>query len=124
MPKSGTLAMCPLQAVIGPLQDVAEYSFNVVGRLPVRIVLLEATRVTDPPLVVASPVGLLVAPPKGAPRELLAELDGFEHRAVAPPTSAHVVDLALTGVLIDSVNGGDEIGGVDVVSDLLTFVAE
>jgi hypothetical protein len=45
-----------LPAVVGSVQDVPEYSLDVVGRGPVRVVLLEAPRVADLPLVVAGPV--------------------------------------------------------------------
>jgi hypothetical protein len=56
------IAAHPLPALAGTLQDVLEYSFDVVGRGPVREMLLEAPRVADPPLVVTGPVGLFVAP--------------------------------------------------------------
>ena len=48
-----------LPAIVGSVQDVPEYSLDVVGRGPVRVVLLEAPRVADPPLMIAGPVGFL-----------------------------------------------------------------
>src|ERR671912_1323057 len=124
MPNNGTLAMVVSPAVMGALQDVGEDALDVVGGRPLGVVLLEAARVADPPLVVAGPVGLLVPPRERPAGEPLAERDRLEHRAVAPPAAAHVVGLALAGVAVDRVDGGDEVGGVDVVPNLLALVAE
>src|SRR5829696_581936 len=124
MPNSGTFGIAISPAVMGALQNIGQDPLDVVARRPVWIVVLEAAGVADPPLMVAGAVGLLVGPLELSSRQLLAKLDRLEHGAVAAPATAHVVDLALSRAAVDRVDRRDEVGGVNVIPDLLPFVTE
>ena len=50
--------------------------------------------------------------------------DRFQHRAVAVPAAAGVVDLAGPRGLVELPEHVDQVAGVDVVADLLALVAE
>ena len=58
------------------------------------VVRREVAGLQDPPDVIADAVRLRVARATRLPRDPLADLDRLEHRAVAVPPAAHVVDLA------------------------------
>src|SRR5207248_1146252 len=80
--------------------------------------------VADPPAVIPHPCPIAQLPLELAPGDLLAELDRLEHRAVAGAAAADVVDGCDARALAELVEGGDEIGTVDVVAHLLAAVAE
>src|SRR5205814_1880499 len=93
-------------------------------QLPVRVVAGELAHVADPPDVIAGAVGFGVRPLHRPGGELLADRDGLEHRTVAEAAAADVVNLSRTRGAPEAVEGGDQIGAVDVVADLLAAVAE
>src|SRR5919107_3131906 len=85
---------------------------------------LELAHVADPPDVVAAPIRLRVDPVQPLTGDLLAQLHGFEHRTIAKPASAHIVNLADPGVLIEVIEGIDQIVAVNVIPNLLPLVTE
>ena len=73
--------------------------------------------VADPRLLAHLPAQLAAGDP-------LADLDRLQHRAVGEAAAADVVDGGGAGRLAEGVEGGDQVGAVDVVADLLALVAE
>src|SRR5690606_23236638 len=104
--------------------NLLEDRADVVADRPVRIVFAEPASIGNPPDVVAGAVLLAVGPVELLASDLLADLDRFEHRAVAVAPAAHVVDLARARGLEELPERRDQIGAMDVVPDLLSLVAE
>ena len=73
--------------------------------------------VADPRLLAHLPAQLAAGDP-------LADLDRLQHRAVAEAPAADVVDGGGARGPAEGVEGGDQVGAVDVVADLLAVVAE
>src|SRR5947199_9044193 len=84
----------------------------------------ELLDVTDPPDVIADAIRLDVFGVHAPAGDLLAQEDGLQHRAVAETRAAHVVDLARPRILIEVIEGVDEIEAVNVVAHLFAVVAE
>ena len=98
-----------------------------VGEPPSTRVLSDACQfeppvVTDPPDVIADPIPIEIGPVRALARDLLAHLDGFEHRAVAEPAATDVVHLADARRLHELVEGPDEVATVYCIAYLLSFV--
>src|SRR4051794_16163442 len=74
---------------INLVQDLA----HPVTELPARIMRLELSHIADPPNVIADAIRLLVAPIQFLSADLLARLDGFQHRTIGMAAAANVVNL-------------------------------
>ncbi len=85
---------------------------------------MEFGDVADPPDVVAGTIGVGIGVVERRAGKFLANLDGFQHGAIAEAAATDVVDLAGARAAEKMIEGGDEIGAVDVVADLLAAVAE
>lgn len=64
-----------------------------------------------------------VRPIKTAPSQPLYGIDCFQHRNVAVSSAAEVVHLATAGRGNEGVEGADNIRTMDLVANLLAFVA-
>src|SRR5262249_43653042 len=96
----------------------------IVSQSPLWIMQGEFAHVADPPHVIADAVGLAVAPAQRPAGDFLAAANRFEHRAVAEPPAAHVVNLARPWRQKELLKRPDQVGAVDVVAYLLAAVAE
>src|SRR5215469_15205106 len=85
---------------------------------------LEAPDVTNPPDVIARPVGFAVRPAHFATDQVPAFRDRFQHRAIAVPATANVIHLAAARSLEKMPKCVNEIEGVNIVPHLLSAVAE
>src|SRR5438270_7909884 len=99
--------------------ELREHSLDVVGDIPLRVVVAERLEVGDPPAVIAHPVLTGKLPVQLTVGDPLAHVYRLEHRAVALPPPTDVVDGRRARGPVESVERSDEVGGVDVVSHLL-----
>ena len=97
---------------------------DVVGDVPVRVVGPEGLQVRDPPAVIPDTRLVRELPFEFASGDLLAHGDRLQHRAVAGPPAPDVVDRPGPGRLVKGLEGGHQVGRVDVVADLPAAVAE
>src|SRR4051794_29654566 len=104
----------PPPALAVGLVDLPADPRHVVAEPPAGVVAGELADVADPPDVVARPVRLRVRPRQLPPGDPLADVDRLQHRAVAEPPAADVVDLARPRRLEELVEGGDQVRRVDV----------
>src|SRR5665811_1586735 len=98
-------------------------SFHVVLELPAGEVAFERAEIADPPAVVTDPRRLAERPVELSTRDLLAERDRLEHRAVALTPAADVVDGRRARLGVEDGESVHEVGAVDVVAHLLAVVA-
>src|SRR5574338_56571 len=85
---------------------------------------LEFSHITDPPDMVADAIGLFVAPIYFLAADLFAHLDGFQHRAVAVTAPTDVIDFARSRTANKFYERIHEIGAVDIIADLFSFVTK
>lgn len=102
------------------LEDVIERT----GDAPVRIVGTEFRKIRDVADVIALAVFVHVLPIEFLPGHLMEAIDGFDHGDAVFAAAAHVVDLAGAGIFGESFHGRDDIVAMDIVANLLGFVAE
>src|SRR3954462_3736737 len=67
---------------------------QAVTEFPLRIVLLKFPHVAHPPNVIADAISLFVIPGQFSAADLFTQIDRLEHRTIAVPASAHVVNLS------------------------------
>ena len=84
---------------------------------------LKATQITNPPNVVPFSILFFIGPIHWLPRDRLTELNGFQHRTIAEPAAAHIVDFSISRILEKRMERPHEIGAVNIVSNLFPFVA-
>ena len=84
---------------------------------------LEFSRIADVPDVVSDPILIRVSHVHLSVGQLLDQRDRLRHRAVTVSATAGVVDLAAARVLVEVPEHRDQIGRVNVVSNLLSLVA-
>src|SRR5688572_10784450 len=101
-PKIGNLPR--LTTSVGPaitveFVDLLEDPRNVIAKRPAGVSPLELGEIADVPDVITAPIVIGVFQVHLPPAYLFAQLDGFEHRAVALPASTHVVHLGRDRVL-------------------------
>src|SRR6266404_6703793 len=104
--------------------DLAQNSAKIVTELPVRVMTLEFSNVADPPDLIADPVLFFVLPFQFSAADLLAKIDRFQHRTIAMPAAADVVNLARSRRANEFSERFHEIETVNVVAHLFAFVAE
>src|SRR5260370_28556444 len=85
---------------------------------------LKPANVTDPPDVVTGSIAVGIGPSHGAASQVLAFADRLDNRAVAITPTADVIDLGRARGLKEMPERVHEVKGVDVVSHLLTAIAE
>src|SRR5947209_10596183 len=85
---------------------------------------LKFPNVTDPPDVIADSVIFLVRPSQLSPANFLTQLDRFQHRTVAVPAAADVVNLARARGANELNERIDQIVAVDVVAHLFAAVTK
>src|SRR5580704_4130757 len=116
--------VCALQA-LGVVGDkLAEDFVEADGDVPGGIVRLELGKVRDVADVIALAVFLGVLPVQFIPRHLLNFAYSLEHRNAVFSAAAEIVDLPTTRFGGKLFNGTDHIVAVNVVADLLAFIAE
>src|SRR5262249_23716107 len=115
MPRSASASGGGGVAVPESLADIFQRRAQIVFVLPVRVVLLKAADVADPPDVVADPCRVAETPGHGPSGDLAAECDGLEDRAIGEAAAADIVDLAAAWVPEEVPQRVDEIVAVDVV---------
>ena len=81
--------------------------WHFILHVPIWIVLLKARNIAHPPDVVAAPVLLHVARFEWLAGDLLADRNGFEHRAVAVAPTTHVVDFSAAWLFVEFVEGAN-----------------
>ena len=85
---------------------------------------LKLAHVAYPPDVVAAPIRLRVGPVQFFTGDFLAQLYSFEYRTITKPASPYIIDFADAGVLIEVVEGVDQVVAMDVIPNLLPPVTE
>ena len=104
--------------------DLAQETGNVILERPGRIMTHEFSVIAYPPYMVAFAVHIRIGPRKLLGRDLLAYLNGFQHRTIAGAAAADIINLSLPGRLEKFIKGSDQILTVNIVSDLFSFVAK
>lgn len=74
--------------------------------------------------VIANAILVGVAVFHGSARELFGDLKRFQYRATIGLSATDVIDLARAGILDERMNESGNVFAMDVVADLLAFVAE
>src|SRR5262249_1119644 len=115
-PPGSRHALAP--ALVNGLNDRPQ----VVAVGPVREIGAKSADIADVPDVIADPICLRIAPLEFPAADLLAQGDGFEHRAMAVPAAAGVIDRPRPRALEKVPEHANQVGGEDVVPDLLAFV--
>src|ERR1700730_2235246 len=85
---------------------------------------LETADVAYVPDVIPLPVLFNVFPVQSFAADFLTEIDRFKHRAVAEPTSSHVIYFPASRPLKKTIEGLNQVCAVDIVSHLLGLIAE
>ena len=119
--------MVPTEFLGGGRAGLVDFSEDVLDGVlvfPVRVVALEFADVADIPDVVADAVFFEVGEVELFACESLADADGLEHGAVRVAAAADVIDFSNAGTFIELDEGGDEVVGVDVITDLFSFIAK
>lgn len=105
-------------------EDLLQDGIQIVAHRPPGVMRLEPPDVTYPPDMVARPIGLAVRPPHFASSQFLAFCDRLQHRAIAIPTAADIIDLAAARSFEKMPKRVYEIKGVDIIAYLLPTVSE
>ena len=104
--------------------DLAQDFVEANSDLPVRIMRLELGKVRDVADVIALAVFPNVSPVQFVSCHLLNFENDLEHRYANFSAPAEIVDLPTTRFGEKLLNGADHIVAVNVVTDLLAFIAE
>ena len=104
--------------------DFAKDTVDVITEFPFRVIGAEPVDVTDPPDVVANSVLLDIASLHWSAGQPLTFRDGFEDRTIGVPGTPDVIDCRNFWRSENLPEGIHQIKGVDVVANLLAFIAK
>ena len=85
---------------------------------------LEFPDIGNPPNVIADAIPFRIRPIKPASGNILAKGYRFQHRTIAEAPTPNVVDFATAWRLKKMIERRDQIGTMDVVSNLLASIAK
>lgn len=105
------------------LINLLENRTHIMQLLPNRIVIAKLLGVADPSNVVPSAIALYILPFELVARNALAQIDCLKHGSVAHPAAADIVHFLGPRSSKVGIKTVDEVGGMDVIADLLALVA-
>ena len=105
-------------------ENLVDGSSQIVGIRPVRVVCLELAGIADVPDVITDAILVVVLDFHRVFGQFLADGNCFLHRAVALAATAGVVHLTWPGILMIVPEHVHQIVRMNVVANLLSFVAQ